>query len=107
MFWVPLMPVKPKTAASEAPKPRSDEKDDDPPPPRPKGRAGRPATVLAPQAIERLRKAGGQASGSIRTMGKLLGTKSKTATRRLLHRLASDGQITLASGPEGTSVALA
>jgi hypothetical protein len=96
---VPAVPKKP------VPAPTKDD-DDAPPPPKPRGR-GRPATVLAPQAVERLRKAGGSANGSIRTIGKLLGAKSKTAAHRLIHQLSAAGHVRLATGPGGISVALA
>src|SRR5262245_55786297 len=88
---VPSVPKKPESIPSG-------DDDDAPPPPKPRGR-GRPATVLAPQAIERLRKAGGAANGSVRTIGKLLGARSKTAAHRLIHQLSAAGQITLATGP--------
>jgi hypothetical protein len=86
---------------------RKDDDRDDPPPPPPKGKRGRPATVMPAEAVERLRKAGGKASGNIAGLGKLIGTGSKTATRRLLHRLAEAGVIHLQMGPHGVAVALA
>ena len=110
------VPAKPETAASEPVRPasrpsadngRQDSDDDTPPPPKPPRRPGRPATVLAPQAVERLRKAGGSANGSVRTVGKLLGAKSKTTAHRLLHRLRDSGLILLDAGPNGVHVALA
>jgi hypothetical protein len=82
-----------------------DRHDDDQTPPS-KGKRGRPATVLPAQAVERLRQKGGKANGSIRGIGKLLGTRSKTTAHRLLHRLASAGLITMAATSAGVSVAL-
>jgi predicted transcriptional regulator len=63
--------------------------------------------VLPAQAIERLRAAGGKANGSIRGVGKLLGTRSKSAAHRVLHQLADAGLITMAAGRHGVRVALA
>jgi hypothetical protein len=78
------------------------------PPPPPRGRPGRKPTVIPQQAIERLRKAGGKANGSIRGVGRLLGSKSKTASHRLVHALADAGLIRLqVKGQRGVTVALA
>src|SRR5262249_10872515 len=60
----PDVPATAETPASTPEKRDPDDKDDKPPAPR---RPGRPATVLASQAVERLRKAGGKASGSLTT----------------------------------------
>jgi hypothetical protein len=105
---LPDLPASVTPAASDAARAIPDEKNDDPPPPPPpKGRAGRKPTVLPAQAVSRLRKAGGKANGSLSGIGKLLGTRSKTATHRLLHSLAAAGQIRLATGPQGIGIALA
>jgi hypothetical protein len=114
----PDVPARPEKPASASPARRErDDKDDpgssrdDPRPPRPKpprkGKVGRPPTVIPAQAIDRLRKAGGRANGSISSIGKVLGTRSKTTAHRLLHQLASAGAVQLATGPHGVSVALA
>jgi hypothetical protein len=63
--------------------------------------------VLPQQAVERLRKAGGTANGTVRGVGKLLGTRSKTTAHRTLHQLQSLGLITMDAGPKGVSIALA
>jgi hypothetical protein len=63
--------------------------------------------VLPQHAIDRLRAAGGKANGSLNGIGRLLGTKSKTAAHRLLHGLADAGLIRLQSSPHGVAVALA
>lgn len=67
---------------------------------------GRKPTVLPAQALERLRKAGGQAEGNVRALGQLLGTKSKTTAHRLLHRMAEGGMINLSATNNGMRVAL-
>lgn len=103
----PDVPAKPETAASAPAAQRQRDKDDEPPPPKPPRRPGRPATVLASQAVERLRAAGGRANGSIQGVGKLIGTRSKTAAHRMLHQLAAAGMVRLATGPDGVRVALA
>jgi hypothetical protein len=97
-----------QTAASgEIRRPTDDDRDEPPPPSKPKGRPGRPATVLPAEALAKLRKHGGKANGTVRGVGKLLGAKSKTAAHRLLHRLATEGELTMAATPHGISVALA
>jgi DNA invertase Pin-like site-specific DNA recombinase len=102
----PIVPARPARPASDAPARRDDDdKADPPPPPRPRGKPGRPASVLAADAIERLRKAGGRANG-VRGVAKVLGT-SKSTAHRILHQLAAAGQITMSSGRHGVSVALA
>jgi hypothetical protein len=63
--------------------------------------------VLPAQAIERLRKAGGKATGTVRGVGKLLGVRSKTAAHRTLHRLQSLWLIRMDTSPQGVSIALA
>ena len=84
-----------------------DDHDDAPPPQKGKAGPGRRPTVLAAEAIERLRARGGQANGNVTGIGKLLGTKSKTTAHRLLHQLAGAGLIKLQTTPAGCSVALA
>ena len=91
----------------EAPDDKADGDDDDVAPPKRKAGPGRRPTVLAPEAIERLRQAGGKANGTVRGIGRLLGTRSKTASHRLLHQLASAGLVTLTATSGGTQVALA
>jgi hypothetical protein len=91
----------------EAPDDIIDGDDDDVAPPKGKAGPGRRPTVLAPEAIERLRQAGGRANGTVRGIGRLLGTRSKTASHRLLHQLASAGLVTLTATSGGTQVALA
>jgi hypothetical protein len=101
-------PAKVETpATAQARRPDEHDDDDQPPAPPRKGKAGRPRDVLPAQAIERLRAAGGKANGSIRGVGKLLGTHSKTTAHRLLHELAAAGAITMQATPRGCSVALA
>ena len=100
--------VRPSRAAVDA----SRRDDDDPPaPPPPKTRAsrkaGRPATVIPAEALEKLRKAGGRANGSIRGVGKLIGARSKTTAHRVLHQLAEAGLVTLRTSATGCSIALA
>jgi hypothetical protein len=106
----PTVAPKPETAASaQETRPARDDKDDNAPPPaapRSRGKAGRPAAVGATQAVERLRKAGGSANGSIATVGKLLGAKSKSTAHRVLRRLAEAGQVHYRATPQGVSVAL-
>jgi len=63
--------------------------------------------VLPAEAIERLRKTGGRANGSIRGVGKLLGAKSKTTAHRILHQLSDAGLVRLDTGPHGVSVVCA
>jgi hypothetical protein len=62
--------------------------------------------VLAPEAIERLRQAGGKANGTVRGIGHC-GTRSKTASHRLLHQLADAGLVMLTATSAGVQVALA
>jgi hypothetical protein len=101
-------PAKPETAASKPAARRRHEKDDDPPPTaKPKGKPGRPATVLPAQAVERLRRAGGKVNGTVKAVGKVLGTRSKTTAHRTLHQLQSLGLIQMETGPKGVSIALA
>src|SRR5262245_7434242 len=87
-----------------------DDGDDDamtsPPPPKGKAGPGRRPTVLAAEAVERLRARGGQANGSVTGIGRLLGTKSKTTAHRLLHQLAGAGLIKLQTTPAGCEVVL-
>jgi hypothetical protein len=101
----------PPAAVVEASKGKVDAGDDDvtPPPPSAKSKAGpgRRPTVLAAEAVERLRARGGQANGNVAGIGRLLGTKSKTTAHRLLHQLAGAGLIKLQTTPAGCSVALA
>jgi hypothetical protein len=80
--------------------------DDDPPPRPPKGRGGRKPTVIPEAAVAKLREKGGKVSGSMNGVGRLLGTRSKTATHRLLHRLAGAGLVQLGTSPAGVSVAV-
>jgi hypothetical protein len=80
--------------------------DDDEDPPG-KNRGGRPRKVEHAEALERLKAAGGKASGSLRGLAALIGTPTKTTTHRLLHELAALGAITLQATPRGVSVALA
>jgi len=96
----------PTSNAGRAEASREDDEDDPPLPPS-RGKRGRPATVLPAEAVARLRKAGGGANGTVRGVSRLLGTKSRTATRRLLHRLSEAGLIRLQMTPAGCSVALA
>jgi len=105
----------PPAAVVEASKGKADAGDGDggdddvmPPPPPQKGKAGpgRRPTVLAAEAVERLRSRGGQANGNVKGIGKLLGTKSKTTAHRLLHQLAGAGLIKLQTTPAGCSVSL-
>jgi len=111
----PTVPPRNATAVQDEKIRRADEKkpapsqdgDDPPPPPRPKGRPGRPASVLPEQALAKLRAKGGKASGSLNGIGRMLGTRSKTATHRLLHELHSLGLARLDTSPHGVSVALA
>jgi hypothetical protein len=98
-------PSKPAAAASKTS--RKEDDDDESSPPKARGKGGRPATVIPAEALDRLRKAGGKANGSIRGVGKLIGAKSKTAAHRVLHRLADDGLIRLQVGQRGVAVALA
>jgi DNA-binding IclR family transcriptional regulator len=60
---------------------------------------------LQEQALDKLRKAGGEANG-IRGVGRLLGV-SKSTAHRLLHQLQDSGLIRLDAGPYGVHVALA
>jgi hypothetical protein len=89
--------------------PRRDDDDDRPapPPPRPKAKRGRRPTVEAGEVLDRLRKSGGQTYGSLQEIGRLIGTGSKTATHRLLHRMASAGLVHLDAGRGGVRVAVA
>jgi hypothetical protein len=57
--------------------------------------------------VDKLRKKGGKANGSLAGIGKLIGSKSKTATHRVLHRCAEMGLVRLATGPDGVRVAIA
>ena len=100
--------TQPKAAGEEARETgKDDEGDDDPPAPPPgKGRPGRRPTVMPEEAVAKLRERGGRADGSIRGVGKLLGTRSKTTAHRLLHQLAGDGVVRLQTTPAGCSVAL-
>jgi hypothetical protein len=61
--------------------------------------------VLPAEAVAKIRAAGGRMSGSVNGIGKLLGTRSKTA-HRLLGELRDMGLITLVTGPRGVAVAL-
>jgi DNA-binding IclR family transcriptional regulator len=63
--------------------------------------------VLPAQAIERLRAKGGNVTGSLNGLAKVLGTRSKAATHRLLHRLAAAGAVQLSTDRRGIAVALA
>jgi hypothetical protein len=110
----PTTPAEPKVAPEPqkpaiAPEshPSDDDKHNGPPSPLRKGRAGRPRDVLPTQAIERLRAKGGNVSGSLNGMARLIGSRSKTSVHRLLHELHAAGRITLQTGPNGVAVSLA
>ena len=104
----PLQQVSPPPgAADRRDDDTNDHHDGDVTPPPPKGKPGRRPTVLAPEAIERLRQAGGKANGTVRGIGRLLGTRSKTASHRLLHQLADAGLVMLTATSAGMQVALA
>jgi hypothetical protein len=101
-------PATPEAGANEAAKRRQHEKDDDhpPPPSKPpsKGKPGRPATVRAEDAVRRLRARGGKVSGSLNGIGRIIGTRSKTATHRILHRMADAGLVRMTATPFGVAV---
>jgi hypothetical protein len=99
----PQLPARPEKPASK----RDDDKDDTPPAPPRKSRGGRPRDVLAPEAIAKIRARGGSMSGTVVSIGKALGTKSKTSAHRLLGELRDMGLIELRTTPRGCSVALA
>jgi hypothetical protein len=84
-----------------------DDHDDTPPPPRAPGKRGRPANATPADVVRELRKRGGKVAGSLNGLGKALGTKSKSATHRMLHRCAELGLVSLDTGPHGIAVALA
>jgi predicted transcriptional regulator len=62
--------------------------------------------VLPAEALDRIRAAGGRASGSINGLAKLVGSQSKTSCHRLLHELAGMGLVTMTTGRRGVAVAL-
>jgi hypothetical protein len=103
-------PVRPRSEARDtgpAAAPRKDDDDDQPPKPPRKGKGGRPRDVIPAEAIERLRAKGGKLSGNIITIGKALGSRSKTSAHRLLGELHRAGLITMQTGRRGVAVALA
>lgn len=91
-----------KAATDEIRRPSDDDSDT----PKPRGRGGRPSAVSPETAVARLRKAGGQANGSIARVGRLLGVRSKSTAHRLLNRLSEAGQVDYRATPRGVSVAL-
>lgn len=103
---------QPRRRADRQPGGRADndqDRGDDPPPPPPPrkgGKRGRPATVLPSEALDRIRRAGGEAGGSLNGVAKLIGAGSKTAAHRLLHRMATAGVVQLDTGPHGVRVAV-
>jgi hypothetical protein len=114
----PLPTPAPVEPAQRSPEPRreasQDDKDDDrsdppsPPPSRkPRGRAGRPATVIPAEALNRIRAKGGVLAGSLTDVGRAIGAKSKTTAHRALHAMADAGLIVLQTTPAGCRVALA
>jgi hypothetical protein len=95
-----LSSPKTQTAASDEIRRPTDDDRDEPPPSKPKG--GRPAAILPPEAVARLRTK----PVSVRGAAKLLGV-SKSTAHRLLHRLATEGRLSMAAAPHGISIALA
>lgn len=79
-------------------------REDDPPAP-PRRRPGRPRDVLPAEALAKTRAAGGKLRCRAHGIGRLLGNKSKTASNRLLHDLASAGLVRLNAGLHGFGVA--
>jgi hypothetical protein len=101
----PDVPPEPETPASERRAKRDDrDRDDDAPPPRPKGKSGRPSSVLAEEAVRRLRAKGGKVSGSLNGLGRIIGTRSKSATHRILHRMADAGLVRMVATPSGVAI---
>jgi uncharacterized membrane protein len=62
--------------------------------------------VAPSDAVAAIKRAGGEVNGSLADIGRAIGTKSKTTAHRVLHGLAAQGLIRLASGPAGMTVAL-
>jgi hypothetical protein len=107
-------PRQPRQEVSEGKADGGDNRDQDPPAPpppparpRPKGKPGRPAAVLATDAVDRIRAKGGALAGNLNDIGRAIGSGSKTATHRLLHRMASAGRVHLTTTPAGVRVVLA
>jgi hypothetical protein len=63
--------------------------------------------VIPAAAVAKLRAQGGKANGSLAGIGRMLGTKSKSASHRLIHQLAAASLIRLSTSPAGVSLALA
>jgi hypothetical protein len=104
---LPAEPELPTEPASETRRRCRGHDDGDPPASaKARNKGGRPATVVPSEALARLRAKGGKIDGTLGSIGRLIGTRSRTTTHRLLHQLASAGLLSMTTTPRGIAVAL-
>jgi len=90
-----------KDAATDA------ESDGEPEPTPPNRPRGRPRAATPESVISRIRSNGGALSGTLNSIGRVIGLPAKSSAHRMLRELEAAGELHVDVAPDGTTVRLA